>query len=109
MLSPWQSDMVLYWKVSSHVVKMMSPGWVGHEHPDYYHGYNNKLYEKLIQVVECGSMDFKRCCILGEAPGLPDGLDVGGGEGELLEGDVLGQKQLRLRGEHALAECCPVV
>ena len=52
-------------------------------------------------------MDFKGCCILGEAPGLPDGLDVGGGEGELLEGDVLGQKQLR--GEHALAECGSVV
>ena len=63
----------------------------------------------FIQVVECGSMDFEGCSILGEAPGLPDGLDVGGGEGELLEGDVLGQKQLRLRGEHALAECCPVV
>ena len=52
-------------------------------------------------------MDFKRCCILSEAPGLPDGLDVGGGEGELLEGDVLGQKQLRLRGEHALGGVLP--
>ena len=52
-------------------------------------------------------MDFEGCSILGEAPGLPDGLDVGGGEGELLEGDVLGQKQLR--GEHALAESGPVV
>ena len=69
--------------------------------------YINKLYEKFIQVVECGSMDFEGCSILGEAPGLPDGLDVGGGEGELLEGDILGQKQLR--GEHALAECGSVV
>ena len=58
-------------------------------------------------MVEAGSMDFEGCCILGEAPGLPDGLDVGGGERELLEGDILGQKQLR--GEHALAESGPVV
>ena len=48
MLSPWQGDVVLYWKVSPHVVKMVSPGRMGHKHPDYYHKYNNILYDNFI-------------------------------------------------------------